>query len=158
MQLKVVQPRTCGECTLCCKILAVPELGKAADEWCEHAHRPVGCDVYATRPGSCRNFTCSWLVQKIPDSLRPDRIHGVMSGLDNRSFVLHEDPGYSGHAYAALRRMISEFIKNPGHYVVVVSGKSRRLIAESELLTRLAIEDGPVPGSFYVGIREEVSQ
>jgi hypothetical protein len=32
----VVGGRACGTCTLCCKVVAVPELEKAAGEWCKH--------------------------------------------------------------------------------------------------------------------------
>jgi hypothetical protein len=57
--------RRCGECSACCKLLAVDavDLVKPAGQWCQHA-RPGcgGCAIYARRPLSCRAFACQWLV------------------------------------------------------------------------------------------------
>lgn len=50
----------CGECTVCCKVLRVQELGKPAGEWCASV-TASGCGRYETRPQSCRNFRCLWL-------------------------------------------------------------------------------------------------
>jgi len=67
--------RTCGECTLCCKLSAIQDLPKPAWSLCQFC-KNNSCAVYSTRPKSCRDFTCSWLVdQNIPDNLRPDKIH-----------------------------------------------------------------------------------
>lgn len=54
--------RSCGSCTLCCKVLAIDELHKPHGEWCPHAKPGRGCAIYAERPGSCREFHCGWLV------------------------------------------------------------------------------------------------
>jgi hypothetical protein len=54
--------RSCGDCSLCCKLPYVDELNKSIDTWCPHA-RPGrgGCSIYATRPAACRAFVCGWL-------------------------------------------------------------------------------------------------
>ena len=43
--------RACGNCSLCCKLLAIAELNKPIDTWCPHA-RPGrgGCSIYPDRP------------------------------------------------------------------------------------------------------------
>lgn len=53
--------RRCGDCTLCCKIMAIEELDKPAGKWCHHCH-PGRCHVYDNRPAECRQFNCLWLV------------------------------------------------------------------------------------------------
>src|SRR5215831_13686041 len=55
--------RKCGTCSLCCYVLKVDALEKAADIWCKHC-RPGcgGCSIYAERPSVCRGFACQWLV------------------------------------------------------------------------------------------------
>jgi hypothetical protein len=57
--------RTCGDCSLCCKLINVREpLNKPRDVWCQHC-RPGkgGCSIYDTRPDVCRGFACDWLVK-----------------------------------------------------------------------------------------------
>jgi hypothetical protein len=54
--------RACGDCSLCCFVLDVPEAGKPdGDTWCPHARPGRGCSIYADRPHVCRAFTCEWL-------------------------------------------------------------------------------------------------
>jgi hypothetical protein len=60
----VVAGRSCGACTLCCKVLAIDELHKPHGEWCPHAKPGRGCGIYTERPGSCREFHCGWLVSE----------------------------------------------------------------------------------------------
>jgi len=53
--------RSCGHCSLCCKIMGVPEV-KPRHDWCPHAIKPGGgCRIYAERPQPCRDFHCVWL-------------------------------------------------------------------------------------------------
>lgn len=125
--LPVVREREgCGSCSLCCKMMAVKELEKPPETWCTHARKGRGCSIYAERPESCRVFECVWLSsEKQPPSLRPDRIHGVLTSTPKGHLVLHEDPGYPGHARAALAEMLAGWIADGTHYYVVVSGRDR---------------------------------
>lgn len=54
--------RTCGACSLCCKLLPIAALDKPHDEWCAHC-RPGngGCTIYENRPQTCQTFACHWL-------------------------------------------------------------------------------------------------
>lgn len=66
--------KNCGECTLCCKLMAIEELSKPVGVWCEHCKVGSGCGIYADRPPSCQTFRCMWLDQEVwPDELRPDK-------------------------------------------------------------------------------------
>jgi hypothetical protein len=68
----------CGDCDLCCRLLAIEELEKPAGPTCVHHHG--ACTIYEDRPGSCRGFQCAWLksqrltpgARQGPD-WRPDR-------------------------------------------------------------------------------------
>jgi hypothetical protein len=53
--------RRCGDCTLCCKVMAVEALDKPAGRWCSHCKPGRGCLTYETRPEECRNYSCLWL-------------------------------------------------------------------------------------------------
>ncbi len=54
--------RSCGACSMCCKLLPIAELGKSHDQWCAHCRPGSGCTIYESRPKACRSFVCSWLV------------------------------------------------------------------------------------------------
>ena len=58
----VVPGRSCGTCTLCCKLFNVPEVPKTAGKWCRHCEPGKGCRIYDTRPQMCREFLCGWMV------------------------------------------------------------------------------------------------
>jgi hypothetical protein len=73
--------RKCGDCTLCCKLVPVADLHKAAGERCKHqTHK--GCRVYARLAlvsPSCQLWSCQWLVNPDAGELRrPDRAHYVI--------------------------------------------------------------------------------
>ena len=70
---------------MCCKTLGVDEPGlfKPAGTWCTHCQVGKGCGAYATRPTSCRTYTCVWRQWRetsndVPDALRPDRCKVVI--------------------------------------------------------------------------------
>lgn len=90
--------RSCGSCSLCCKVMGVqdPALEKPVGVWCEHAQKGRGCGIYSTRPSACRDFKCLWLGAEFGrfPQFRPDKIHGLLTPTsDGKNFVVHEDPG-----------------------------------------------------------------
>lgn len=134
-RLEVIQPPTCGPCTLCCKLLGVPELEKAPDVWCQHATKGKGCAIYRQRPGRCQEFECLWLAGLFGDGevqFRPDQLHAVIRPtIDGKNLVIHEDPGWRGHARLKLRLLTKEFVKKgPEHYVIIVCGKERVFVGD----------------------------
>jgi hypothetical protein len=92
--------RICGSCSLCCKVMNVPDVipAKTAHKWCSHASPGCGCIIYDTRPASCREFSCMWLTDhRIKDHWYPAKarivIHPtVEKGSNYVSFVV--DPAY----------------------------------------------------------------
>jgi hypothetical protein len=72
--LDLVPERSCGECTLCCTVMAIdkPDMQKQAGVACRHCSG--GCTIYETRPALCREYHCAW--RQLPildDGWRPDR-------------------------------------------------------------------------------------
>jgi hypothetical protein len=59
---RVVPNRSCGACSLCCKVVSIPLFGKAAGQWCSHAKPGKGCGIHATRPFVCRGAYCHWIM------------------------------------------------------------------------------------------------
>jgi hypothetical protein len=73
--------RTCGDCSLCCTLLPVQELGKLANARCAFQKFHKGCSVYfkPQMPVSCSIWNCRWLVNDDTNDLsRPDRSHLVI--------------------------------------------------------------------------------
>jgi hypothetical protein len=57
--------RSCGHCSLCCKLLGVIELAKPANVWCPHCKPGKGgCGIYSVRPQICRTYACGWLMSE----------------------------------------------------------------------------------------------
>lgn len=59
-------PRSCGYCSLCCKLKDVrptPDdpFEKRGGEWCKHCKIGSGCAIYEQRFQVCRDFKCLWL-------------------------------------------------------------------------------------------------
>lgn len=83
MQRRSTKPRQCGECTLCCVVMPVSEIGKKANVRCSHlrsilhAGGGVGCSIYHNRPPGCRRFSCVWL-RGADIGRRPDQSHLVV--------------------------------------------------------------------------------
>lgn len=86
--------RTCGECTLCCKLISVVELDKDAGQRCEHQRMGKGCAIYERRPMSCRFWNCRWLVEDdTADLSRPDRSHYVVDIMPDFVTAVPHDGG-----------------------------------------------------------------
>jgi len=124
--------RECGDCTLCCKLLAIPELGKRKDVWCPNCDQSGNkCMVYETRPDSCRAFDCLWLHGYGGEELWPRKSHIVMGTTINEecNLVLYVDKFYKD----AWRKepwdsFINSFLKKTGKKVFIVCGDKRTVL------------------------------
>jgi hypothetical protein len=88
--------RTCGTCTLCCKVAAVEEVAKPMGVWCAHCLRNNGCAIYDSRPPSCRTFYCQWIVAKgLGPEWKPERSKFALVKTEaGRRLTALVDPGY----------------------------------------------------------------
>jgi len=83
----------CGDCSLCCKVMAIPEIPKDDGVWCQHiCKNHKGCGIYETRPQVCRDFLCMWRMGMTgpgtsPKHMRPDRC-GVVFGQGTREDII----------------------------------------------------------------------
>jgi len=87
--------RQCGDCSLCCKVLRIPELEKPKDHWCANFAAGAGCRIYPDRPASCRDFACQWLTDP---SMGPEWKPSICKlVLDTKPglLVVHADPAVS---------------------------------------------------------------
>ncbi len=92
---RVVPGRTCGTCTLCCKVIAVADFDKEPGVWCGHCVRGKGCGIYETRPADCRTFFCEWMLEKsLGPEWKPDRAKFALVVGEGAHLTAFVDPGF----------------------------------------------------------------
>jgi hypothetical protein len=92
-----VKGRTCGTCTLCCKVLKIPETDSAKGDWCAQCAVGKGCRIYEERPQRCRDFMCGYLVwDAVPDHWHPAKSRIVIVGELGFRTNFTVDPGAPG--------------------------------------------------------------
>lgn len=126
--------RSCGGCTLCCKLLGIGELDKAAGEWCPHCAVGSGCTIYERRPAPCRTFLCGYLVWPVAgEHWFPARSKMIiMSVFEGKRLAIYVDPGRpnawrEAPYYADLKRWAA-FGARDGRQLVVSVGRRSILI------------------------------
>ena len=93
MSVAAPSAKSCGSCTLCCKVLGIMELEKPAWDWCPHCTPGKGCGIYEARPTSCRAFDCQWIVEPaLAEAFKPDRSKVVLVGSPGPIINAYCDP------------------------------------------------------------------
>ena len=131
----LVPGRGCGTCSLCCKVLPVPELSKPAGHWCIHSVRGLGCATHADRPPACRQFFCSWrLDPNLGPEWKPEVSRFVLSAdATHQAIMVTVDPGmplaWKREPYYAVLKKFSEvffrinqkvLVNHNGHITVIL--------------------------------------
>ena len=129
--------KSCGECGMCCKLLAIQSLDKPAGAWCGHFKRAAGCGVYEDRPPACRGFICLWLdSEKLDEAWRPDRAKFPMyTEKDGQRLNVIVDPNQPGawkrEPYYRRLKAMSELALE-GRELVVCIGDRRIVVFPHE--------------------------
>lgn len=90
---KPVQHRTCGPCNACCSAFMIdePALKKVPNVLCDHWSG--GCKIYESRPQTCRQFLCGWMMSsRFGEHWRPDQsniVVRVLAQSPRMSVVFH---------------------------------------------------------------------
>jgi hypothetical protein len=129
--------RTCGDCTLCCKVMGVSALEKPGGVWCDHRTRD-GCGIYADRPHACRAFECVWLMDpEMPRKFRPDLTKVVLDqDAAGRRLIARCDPANPRAwrrepIYGALKGYAADHWA-AGKIVIAVAGRQAWLVAPQQ--------------------------
>lgn len=98
---RVVPGRSCGSCSMCCKLMSIPVFNKADGQWCSHA-KPgtgsgTGCSIHSERPVFCRGFYCHWMLTPgLGPQWKPDVARFLISTRNNGTRITaHVDKGSS---------------------------------------------------------------
>ena len=136
--------RLCGDCTLCCKLMYVGDINKAAGKWCPDCKPGVGCSRYEDRPASCKGFYCDWRLNKnLPDYWKPtiSKIVFVKNFQDDgkMSNVLFVDDGYptawkKEPYYSEIKRNAARYLEQGVFtYVKTSRGKALLILPQKEV-------------------------
>lgn len=137
----VVPRRSCGECSLCCKLAKIVELDKPEGVWCRHcAPGRGGCTIYETRPPVCRNWHCLWM-------LRPE-LGPEWQPLISKIILYHEndgkrlcvrvDPGYAENwrrepHYSQLKQCARMALEAHGQVVVYIRKRAIVILPDKDV-------------------------
>ncbi len=99
LESKIVPGRSCGSCTLCCKVFAVPEVESPRSVLCKHCSPGKGCSIHTFRPSVCRDFFCNWLlIETLGPEWQPERSKIVLQSVTlaggHQGLSVHSDPDY----------------------------------------------------------------
>jgi len=85
----------CGECTLCCKLLYIPETDSERGEYCRECIPGVRCKIYLSRPMKCNIFQCCWLqMDNVHLDLRPDKCNVIFEKINDTLILGTSDGNY----------------------------------------------------------------
>lgn len=64
---------------MCCQVLEIEHFEKPPGILCTHCIKTGGCSIYAARPQVCRDYECSWMMERgLPSTLRPDKVGTIL--------------------------------------------------------------------------------
>jgi len=85
---RVDEDLRCGSCTLCCKLLSIPDTNSNYGEYCSNCSPNIGCTIHSGKPKKCEIFQCTWYqMEKVHPDLRPD-VCGVIFEKINDKLIL----------------------------------------------------------------------
>lgn len=122
--------RSCNGCTVCCVVPAVPELAKPINKTCVFCSK--GCAIYPSRPKSCREYNCAWLLGELPGWMKPNKIHLLVEKLPGGKIVLAlAEPGHEKvWRTPQVDKSLKEIYQNNG--VAVVASDQFALIPDGQ--------------------------
>ncbi len=119
--------RSCGPCTMCCKVYDVPPIdNKPRGVWCKHCKPGRGCGIWESRPQFCKDFFCNWIVNpSLGEEWRPDRSKLVLNYRPEAgAFMVMVDPGAPGawrkEPYHSVLKALSGWLAGERHILQVV--------------------------------------
>lgn len=130
-----VPARSCGSCTMCCKVYDVPPIdNKPRGIWCKHCKPGRGCGIWESRPQFCRDFHCHWILDSsFGEEWKPEKSKLVMNYRPNdNAFVVMVDPGSPGawlrEPYHSGLRALAGRLAQKRHVVEIVVNHDTTII------------------------------
>ena len=142
----ITKKRSCSGCTMCCKLLGIVELQKPRVSWCPHCEIGVGCQIYETRPETCRAFECLWLqpeaVEFLGDEDRPDKTGVVLFTPDDADTLqVHVDPHKPDNWKKGATAKLIRAFSGSGQIVLITIGNDRKMLGSDKQVKALRAAD-----------------
>jgi Fe-S-cluster containining protein len=138
---QTVEGRSCGDCSLCCKLPRIDAVDKPAGTWCRHcAPGRGGCTIYDSRPSSCRAFHCGWIVDAdLGPEWRPltSKMIAVLEQAGRR-IAVHVDPSYPDAwrrqpYYRQLKRWSQEAVEVRRQVIIHIRRKAIVILPDRDI-------------------------
>jgi hypothetical protein len=153
--------KSCGECSLCCKLPRIDELNKPLESWCRHIAAGRGCGIYETRPVSCRAFFCRWILDPVlGPEWKPSKCKMILIQEGPKQLLVHVDPAAPGawrrEPYLSqLRRMARNGLAADAVLLIQERGRVMALLPDRVVElgaiqpgAEIRLEKRPVPGGY----------
>jgi hypothetical protein len=146
----LVAGRSCGTCSMCCKVFNVSWLDrpKPAGKWCHHCKPGKGCAIWQDIPQRCADYYCLWrLKDQLDDRWRPD-VSGFVISLESGSlpYSVMVDPGRPDSwrkepYYSGLQRAALSAIEAQKVFVVIVGARHWVLLPDGDVPVPAGLEN-----------------
>lgn len=126
--------RSCGTCSLCCKVNDVAAMFKPAGKWCQVCTPGKGCGQYQLRPKECRDFNCLWLTEDwLGPEWKPEVSKFVMAyEYDGKCLTVMVDPNvpnaWKAEPYYPVFKALAERHLEEGRVVMIADSTRRWLV------------------------------
>jgi hypothetical protein len=132
----IVAGRSCGSCTLCCRLPEIDAFSKPANVQCSNCIEGRGCAIYQNRPQLCRDFLCLWMISDgLSEEWHPSHSHMMIYAQGQQITILvdptHPDAWRQEPYLSQLRRWANDAAL-VGGYVIVFAGEEISKIAPAE--------------------------
>ena len=133
----IVAGRSCGSCTLCCRLPEIDAFSKPANVPCSNCIHARGCAIYQDRPQLCRDFLCLWMISEgLTEEWHPSHSHMMIYAQGPQITVL-VDPAYPDawrhEPYISQLRQWASDASLAGGYVIVFAGEEVSKISPTEM-------------------------
>lgn len=129
--------KSCGTCSLCCKLFDVDWLDKPkpAGKWCHHCQPGRGCAIWEQLPKKCGDYYCIWRIDPVlAAEWRPDVARFIITHAhQDAPLALIVEPAFpDAHRKEPYRTELAKtalgILEGRGSTIVVFTGRKRALI------------------------------
>jgi hypothetical protein len=146
--VKAAPGRSCGECSMCCKIFKVDEFAKPRGVWCQHCNPGKGCMIHEVRPQMCRDFFCAYITTpQLGEEWKPSHSKIVLEvNMGGKRITAHVDPGRpkawrTEPYYSALKRWSRPDRPDRKQVLVAIGAHVYAILPDREIDLGIVSED-----------------
>ena len=137
--VELVPGRSCGTCTMCCKLLDIDVLEKPRGVWCQHCNPKAGCTAYETRPQACRGFYCGYLrIADLDERWKPAKAKFLINFEERANRIaIHADAERAGAwriepYYSTIKQWAANAARTGGTVIVWAGDKVTLVLPDRE--------------------------